>query len=147
MGPRWPRGSLEFETVTEALHSGWSSSKTHEAMFEETTAPPDDWWDDANVAQYDDNYDDWWQDDEEWGYAIEEHEGTKASEEDDDAIKEAQKAEQIAEGLAMEAWAEAQRASQALRKDCGFGHAIGGGKVFFIQTLDLQWPPILPRLS
>ena len=138
------KGSLEFEVVTKALQTlwddqlvgrrhagGWSPSKTHEAMFEEATSPSDDWWDDANVAQYDDNYDDWWQDDEEWGYAIEEHEGTKASEEDDDAIKEAQKAEQIAEGLAMEAqrsWAEAQRATQALRKDRGFGHVIGGGK-------------------
>ena len=138
------KGSLEFEVVTKALQTlwddqlvgrrhagGWSPSKTHEAMFEEATSPSDDWWDDANVAQYDDNYDDWWQDDEEWGYAIEEHEGTKASEEDDDAIKEAQKAEQIAEGLAMEAqrsWAEAQRATQALRKDRGFGHLIGGGK-------------------
>ena len=66
------KGSLEFEVVTKALQTlwddqlvgrrhagGWSPSKTHEAMFEEATSPSDDWWDDANVAQYDDNYDDW----------------------------------------------------------------------------------------
>ncbi|CAE7826136.1 unnamed protein product, partial [Symbiodinium necroappetens] len=46
----------------------------------------------------------------------------------DPAIKEAQQAEQVAEALALEAqrtWSQAQKATQALRKDRGFGAITG----------------------
>ena len=50
-------------------------------------------------------------------------------------LQEAHQAEQVAESLALEAnrtWAEAQRATQALRRDRGFGAVVskGSGKCF-----------------
>lgn len=48
--------------------------------------------------------------------------------ENDVAIKEAQQAEKVAESLLADAqrtWSEAQRATQALRKDRGFGQHVG----------------------
>ena len=47
---------------------------------------------------------------------------------EDPALKEAQQAEQVAEALALEAqrtWNQAPKATQALRKDRGFGAITG----------------------
>ncbi|CAE7746975.1 unnamed protein product, partial [Symbiodinium necroappetens] len=100
---------------------------------------------DENYANYQHEYDDWWQDDDSWWYddsyddvyAVDQwreddwhHEGQHAmtpEPEDPEAmakLQEAQSAERIAESLAAEAtrtWTEAQRATQALRRDRGFG--------------------------
>ena len=135
------KGSLEFETVTAALQTLWdeqllgrrsngSSSRAMESFVVEEHEEEADtsWWDDAYAAEADHHDDDWWED-EQWDYAALDEPETVP--EDDEAVKEAQKAEKIAEGLAMEAqrtWTEAQRATQALKKDRGFGHVIGAGK-------------------
>ena len=64
-------------------------------------------------------------------YYTEPHELPQAdqpSAEDDVAIKEAQQAEKVAESLLADAqrtWTEAQRATQALRRDRGFGQHVG----------------------
>ncbi len=98
------------------------------------------WWDDLYYTDV--GYeDDWWYPNSD-EYPEETYSAATAQEPDDPEAKtrfqEAQKAEQIAESLAAEAnrtWAEAQRATQALRKDRGFGAVMqgkgaGGGRCF-----------------
>ena len=134
------KGSLEFEVVTKALQTLWDeqllgrrggwTSKGHEAMVHDAEWEHPDW------LEADDSWDTWddWAD-ETWNYAAEDFTPPDLPEEDDEAIKEAQKAEKIAEGLAVEAqrtWSEAQRATQALRNDRGFGQVIpqqGKGRI------------------
>ena len=67
-----------------------------------------------------------------WGWDeanyVEPHSNPIEAEPDDPALKEAQQAEQVAEALALEAqrtWSQAQKATQALRKDRGFGAVTG----------------------
>ena len=145
------QNSLDFEAVSRALQTMWDeqllgyrppSSNAVPSNYghlnwhgwEEEDWPADDW---------DTGDDDWWENQwhEEWhgdewpddDHAI--HHA--ATEEVDEQILEAQKAEQAAEQLAVEAqrtWAEAQRTTQQLRKDRGFGQvnasAAASGKCF-----------------
>ena len=136
---------LDFETIAAALQNLWDeqlfggrlgSNHTmqgyaafqdeHEAFYsdyqDDWWARNDDWWDD--YAFYTDHYDDdWWSD----GHVTATQATAVAeslSPEEEEKVREAHQAERIAEGLAMEAnrtWSEAQRATQALRKDRGFG--------------------------
>ncbi|CAK8995009.1 Uncharacterized protein SCF082_LOCUS4179, partial [Durusdinium trenchii] len=91
----------------------------------------DGWWPDGGDQQW---HEQWPEDD--WGEWHEEPHGEStlaAVEEEDDQLKEAQQAEQAAEQLAMEAkrtWVEAQRTTQQMRKDRGFGQAGQGPKCF-----------------
>ena len=91
----------------------------------------DGWWYEGNYMDDSSHYgeDDWWN--SEWPS----YEAQALPETEDPATKEklqeAQQAEQVAESLAAEAtrtWAEAQRATQALRRDRGFGAVMHKGK-------------------
>ena len=158
------RNSLDYEVVAAALQNLWDDQLRghrhrgqHDLHLAETEAnhpelfyqQDDDWWEDDgwwsndysgyymnDFGAYEDDV--WW---DEWpgepGVAMT---ATPADDpEMDEKIKEAQKAEHIAESLAAEAnrsWTEAQRATQALRRDRGFGAVNmakggnGGGKCF-----------------
>ncbi|CAE7826823.1 unnamed protein product, partial [Symbiodinium sp. CCMP2456] len=94
----------------------------------------DSWWNDSYYVDEDPYGEDSWWNEDWWSY-----DAQAAQEPEDPGIKEklqeAQQAEQVAESLAAEAhrtWAEAQRATQALRKDRGFGAVLqkGSGKCF-----------------
>ncbi|CAE7510524.1 unnamed protein product [Symbiodinium sp. CCMP2592] len=136
------KNSLDYEVIAAALQNLWDeqllgqrqgSSSYHahysEAVDAETSYYQDAWWQEDDAWWYEDYFVDGYYDDSWWeNYAAEGHEQMVASEpEDPESLakyKEAQQAEKIAEGLAAEAqrtWAEAQRATQALRKDRGFG--------------------------
>ncbi|CAE7760159.1 unnamed protein product [Symbiodinium sp. KB8] len=72
----------------------------------------------------------WWYDEWDGDYEGQQAEAVVDPSENDDQVKDAQKAEAIGENLAMEAnrtWTQAQRATQALRRDRGFG-AVSLGK-------------------
>ena len=144
------KNSLDFETIAAALQNLWDdqllghrgqghngsymanyaaassddgSLYYHDAWEYEYDDPYyDSWWEDSFYAS--EAYDDYdWHDDGSQGYAAHVEHAT-VKEEDDEKVKEAQQAERVAESLALEAqrtWAEAQRASQALRRDRGFG--------------------------
>ncbi|CAE7581414.1 Smyd3, partial [Symbiodinium sp. CCMP2456] len=110
----------------------------HEAEYALYQENEDPWWNDADGWWYEGNYmddhghygeDDWWN--SEWpayeAQALPEAEDPGHKEK----LQEAQQAEQVAESLAAEAtrtWAEAQRATQALRRDRGFGAVMHKGK-------------------
>ena len=143
------KNSLEYETVASALQSLWDEQllghRGHRAtsgfhlnlmdqnVDEETYGNYDDDWSWGNSDDggwYDSYYayedPQWWSWDEEQGgdppHTIAE------AEIEDPALKEAQQAEQVAEALALEAqrtWSQAQKATQALRKDRGFGAVTG----------------------
>ena len=104
----------------------------------------DDWyyedesWNDgyAYYHDYEDGYEDtWWDGAVDYGYQATTDDGEPI---DDEKYKEAKQAEKVAESLALEAqrtWADAQRATQALKRDRGFGApsvkgAGGNGKCF-----------------
>ena len=111
LGPRYPSSSFHGRQAQHNLH--WQ-------QLEEW---PGDWdWHDAE----------WWEDaqwhEEEWteDWPEETAEATLApvEEEPDDQVIEAQQAEQQAEQLALEArrtWLDAQRTTQQVRRDRGFG--------------------------
>ena len=96
----------------------------------------DDWhheedsWSDgyAYYHDYDDGYEDtWWDGGADYGYQATTDDIEPV---DDEKYKEAKHAEHVAESLALEAqrtWADAQRATQALRRDRGFGASSGKG--------------------
>ena len=96
-------------------------------VYDEWDHGDGDWSDGYAYYQgQDEGYrDSWW--DESWD------QGYQATTEDvepvdDEKYKEAQQAERVAESLALEAqrtWADAQRATQALRRDRGFGGPSG----------------------
>ena len=109
-----------------------SSSLTTASYYQES----DDWWQNSDGGwwhdgfyQENDSYD-WWEDDS-WYYQEQNMATEPEDPETSEKLKEAQKAERVAESLAIEAsrtWADAQRATQALRKDRGFGlHSSPGG--------------------
>ena len=144
------KNSLDYDVVAAALQNLWDdqllgyrnhgSSHQHlNFMDSQVSEQPDafysdqdDWsWMDpgwyegyyADEASWEDS-DGWWNaGSQDWGPeampAV-----TEQAEENDPQLKEAAKAEKIAESLAAEAqrtWSEAQRATQQLRKDRGFG--------------------------
>ena len=132
------RGSLEFEHVNKALQTLWDEQFTgartssspmtsghqhfQELHMTEELEGENDWAWDAFYASPDPWRD--WGEGGDWadGYAAETQE--EKTEADDPEVKEAQKAEQMAEALATEAhrtWADAQRQTAALRRDRGFG--------------------------
>ena len=85
---------------------------------------------------YEDTYEDpWWPGEADYGYQATADDGEPI---DDEKYKEAKQAEKVAESLALEAqrtWSDAQKATQALRRDRGFGAmgskgASSGGKCF-----------------
>ena len=141
------KNSLDYESISAALQSLWDdqllSQRVHrtpgelyhnfvdqsddnDAYYQDT----DDWWSDADGWWCDGYYqdsggNDWWEDDG-WSWGAYDHNLANEAEDPEttEKLKEAQQAEQLAETLALEAnrtWADAQRATQALRKDRGFG--------------------------
>ena len=138
------KGSLEFSVVTKALQTLWddqllgrssaASQGRFNAFFEETVADDSAWWE-AQAAEGDWENEDWWWDAEEgehWDFAAEQPSASDGMDfEQDEAVKEAQKAEKVVESLAVEAqrtWSEAQKATQALKRDHGFGHVMSSGR-------------------
>ena len=146
------KGSLEFETVTQALQTLWddqllggrTGSFGQQAMFQELYASQaaDDWWEDDESWNWHAyvGTDDW----SSWDYDLDENYGFHAYEEswNEEPVHELQAQTQTdsgepeadssksAEGMALEqrTWTEAQRAQAALRKDRGFGHVTGKGQ-------------------
>ena len=148
------KNSLDFAVISAALQSLWddqllghrSSSSGHSsgyynvnymnpveedyAYYQEADAwswQEGDWWyDDYYTSGYD--ADPWWEED----WDGESMPAITPEPLDPDALaklQEAQQAEKVAESLAMEAnrtWTEAQRATQAIRKDRGFGAVVPG---------------------
>ena len=140
------RNSLDYETVAQALQGLWDEQllgqryrpQGHHAFA--TIAESAD-------AFYHDYNDEWWDGEDEWwdeqayyaGWECEDHSWSpwlesdehayqvaapETTPQDDEKYREAQQAEQIAEQLAAEShrsWTEAQKATQALRRDRGFG--------------------------
>ena len=147
------KNSLDYENISSALQSLWDDQLlSHryqrggadfyahqveqfdhgELYYQES----DDWWQNSDGGwwhdgfyQENDSYD-WWEDDS-WYYQEQNMATEPEDPETSEKLKEAQKAERVAESLAIEAsrtWADAQRATQALRKDRGFGlHSSPGG--------------------
>ena len=140
------KNSLEYEVIAAALQTLWDEQllghrgsphaggqfhanfidhKDEDHMHYQNAMDEwwyeDDWW-------YDDAYveNDWWSD-QDWQTGN--HDGMQALEESPDPehqekLREAQQAEKVAESLAMEAqrtWSDAQKVTQALRRDRGFG--------------------------
>ena len=147
---------LEFEAISKALQTLWDeqhlgqryhhhppSSGSYGHVYNASTWDDESWpsdsWDSSGYddwwgeAQWQDEWhEDWWED-----AAATEHDPSSLApvEEEDEQLKEAHQAEQAAEQLAMEAkrtWAEAQRTTQQLRKDRGFGQhgSSAPGKCF-----------------
>ncbi|CAE7800179.1 unnamed protein product [Symbiodinium sp. CCMP2592] len=146
------KNSLDYDTVASALQSLWDeqllghrgTSGTsgfhlnhvgqedhHDGYYGHLdegedwswNQPEDDGWYDTYYSHEDPS---WWGWDED-GH-VEPSNNLAEAETEDPALKEAQQAEQVAEALAMEAqrtWSQAQKATQALRKDRGFGAVTG----------------------
>ncbi|CAE7533658.1 nosip, partial [Symbiodinium necroappetens] len=151
------RNSLDYEVIAQALQGLWDEqllgnrhggpggrdyqchANYHEEMDTYYSEEPNDWypeetgwWDHQGyAAEWDDEP--WWTTpyDDAFPTTMEE-----PNEIDDEKVKEAQQAERVAEQLAMEArrtWSEAQKATQALKRDRGFGAISsnsGGGRCF-----------------
>ncbi|CAE7252767.1 unnamed protein product [Symbiodinium sp. CCMP2592] len=141
------KNSLDYEVIASALQNLWDeqllgqrhSSSAYSAHYTEAADAElayyqDDWWyDDGDWWWHDDSYSDgfyvdpWWDDGSYEGYDQVAAAAETEEPENVEKLKEAQQAERIAEGLAAEAnrtWSEAQRATQALRKDRGFGAMV-----------------------
>ena len=115
-------------------HSG--SYHNFAAFSEDQDDSWQDEWDDWSHAYQASQWDDddwssgWWDDEAQQLQAQSSEQESPAPTPDDDALREAQQAERMAENLAMEAtrtWTEAQRATQQLRKDRGFGAPASHG--------------------
>ena len=148
------KNSLDYETIAAALQNLWDDQLLgqrhrhlveHQAHYTEhqdafNVNYQDEWWQhegsswhdgyhlDGSYGDYGDGG--WWYDEWDGDYEGQQAEAVVDPSENDDQVKDAQKAEAIAENLAMEAnrtWTEAQRATQALRRDRGFG-AVSLGK-------------------
>ena len=141
------KNSLDYSVISSALQSLWDDqllgNHRHHAgahnlhladSFDDHAAyqhDMDDWWEDDAWGQdwwYEDAYTDhhhedpWWED--EWPKEAHSMSEAPADPEMAAKLQEAQQAERVAESLAAEAtrtWTEAQRATQALRRDRGFG--------------------------
>ena len=147
------KGSLEFEKVTHALQTLWDDQLSGRQAFggdtnflhhQEAFDPSS--WDDrhahdpsaafsAEQGDWDEWAGDWdgWEEFEENFFQGEQDPEPPEDQtplEEDPALGDAQHAEKVAESLAAEAhrsWTEAQRATQALRRDRGFGHVVQTG--------------------
>eukprot|EP00438_Fugacium_kawagutii_P021819 Skav230869 [mRNA] locus=scaffold1335:307503:315465:- [translate_table: standard] len=130
------QNKLDFEAISQALQSLWDEQLLghrgpsnrvpwHQSNLHE--------WETDEPWDYDDWFgDDWWEG--QWQEEWPDHEPppgesslAPAVEETDEQLREAFEAEQAAEQLAAEArrtWAEAQKTTQQLRKDRGFGHVV-----------------------
>ncbi|CAE7206830.1 unnamed protein product [Symbiodinium sp. CCMP2592] len=153
------KNSLDYSVISSALQSLWDdqllgnhrhasgSYNMHMVdSFDDHTAyqqEMNDWWDDGTWGQdwwYDDAYTDHYEDpgwgDEDWPQEAQSMNEAPADPELAAKFQEAQQAERVAESLAAEAtrtWTEAQRATQALRRDRGFGmpsNSAATGKCF-----------------
>ncbi|CAE7822031.1 unnamed protein product, partial [Symbiodinium sp. CCMP2456] len=144
------KNSMDYDLIAAALQNLWDDqllgnrpkhkpfyphhahymdeADDHELYYQDGGAAWDDdssWWDDGYAYYTDQSHEDeWWQDD--WGTTDTSPLANAATSEsvDEEKMREAQQAEQMAESLAIEAqrtWSEAQRATQALRRDRGFG--------------------------
>eukprot|EP00439_Symbiodinium_sp_Y106_P001694 s8914_g1.t1 len=147
------KNSLEYDVIAAALQTLWDEQllgyrhqqpSLHPYNVHHLDARDDDhlyyqasedeWWYEDDTWWYDDYYtDNWWEADE---WSRESQEGMQVAAEPtdpetQDKLREAQQAERVAESLAAEAnrtWADAQKATQALRRDRGFGaHSSGSG--------------------
>ena len=137
------KNSLDYETIAAALQNLWddqllgqrysgNASYQSFAVYQddpEDYADPlsewwghdDGWWDAAYFDEYSDDAA-WWPETSPQELQTIAESATSPAEEE--RLREAQHAEKVAESLAMQAqrtWSEAQRATQALRKDRGFG--------------------------
>ena len=148
------RNSLDYEVIAQALQGLWdeqllghrshgtASYQNYAAYHEDMDAnyhdATDDWypeedshWDyDGYAAEWNDSS--WWHDNYDEAYPAMTDE---PNEPEDEKYKEAQQAEKIAEQLALEArrtWTEAQKATQQIRRDRGFGAASHGPIKCFI---------------
>ena len=155
------KNSLDYSVISSALQSLWddqllghrgsSSSGGHYQAHllqpvsedhlyyhesDDWTWQDDSWWYEDHYHDIEDT-DSWWWWNEDWD--ADSFPVTQQDPEDPGAaakLQEAQQAERVAESLAAEAhrtWTEAQRATQALRKDRGFGAVLqpgGGAKCF-----------------
>ena len=147
------KNSLDYDTVASALQSLWDEQLLGHRGHSGTTGfhlnhvSQEDHHDEHYGSHHEDGEDwSWNQQDEDgwydgyymyedpswWGWDeanyVEPHNNPIEAEPDDPALKEAQQAEQVAEALALEAqrtWSQAQKATQALRKDRGFGAVTG----------------------
>ncbi|CAE7863759.1 unnamed protein product [Symbiodinium necroappetens] len=140
------KNSLDYTVISTALQSLWddqllgnhrhhpSSYNAHlvDAVDDHMSYQHEmsDWWDDDGWGHdwwyedaYADHHDDtWWE--HEWPQEAQTMNEAPADPELAAKLQEAQQAERVAESLAAEAtrtWSEAQRATQALRRDRGFG--------------------------
>eukprot|EP00439_Symbiodinium_sp_Y106_P070482 s1736_g12.t1 len=142
-----PEGLWDEQLLGQKYHSAqhsqayYMNSDDMEAYYHDYH---DDWysqdddWSEGYVYcnDYENTYEDpWWHGEADYGYQATADDGEPI---DDEKYKEAKQAEKVAESLALEAqrtWSDAQKATQALRRDRGFGAmgskgASSGGKWF-----------------
>ena len=140
------QNKLDFDAISQALQTLWdeqllghrypSNRQSHGFINWQEHEEPQTWndWDSHDCAYAED---DWWEWNGDWGEDWQEDEPGDSSlavvEEElpDEQIQEAQQAEQAAEQLALEAkrtWIEAQRTTQQIRRDRGFGQASASSK-------------------
>ena len=102
------RNSLEYEAISQALQMLWDEQLLDEGWF-------DNAWTQSG----------WEEDPDSWSSpAVPELPDEALSAEEQDRLRDAMQAERAAEQMAMDAqrtWTEAQRATQLVRKDRGFG--------------------------
>ena len=150
------KGSLEFSSITQALQTLWDEqflSRGHGSTsmrspltgyFQDTFNVSEEtydqtWWTDEWGEAY--WADDYWPDYDwdQWGeaqHAQPEVPPDETAAVDDPQLQDSLQAEREAESLALQAqrtWAEAQRATAALRRDRGFGqHGTAGDKKCYV---------------
>ncbi|CAE7227902.1 GIP [Symbiodinium sp. CCMP2456] len=145
------KNSLDYEVVSAALQSLWDDQllghrshgghgnyhmncvdSTHDfsEQYADTNGWEDEWWPEAMYGDhYEEQWDDphgWWEDEWSSPNTVQAATTEDMTPEDQERMREAQQAERVAETLAVEAqrtWADAQRATQAIRRDRGFGAA------------------------
>jgi len=135
-------------------YPSYHANMAQDSMF---ASADDDWWGDDHPQEDDWSYDQMWTPWDDWSWdnygehyenvAEEELHHAAASADDGPAVKEALQPERVAEQLAEahRSWSEAQRATQALRKDRGFGHVDVGGKSGSKGPCWICWGPHLSR--
>ena len=118
LGQRYHSSSASSNYGHVYMQQSWDDDTWHSDSWD-TSSHDADWWGDAQW--HEEWHDDWpWEEE----HASSEPPTLAPVEEEDEQLKEAHQAEQAAEQLAMEAkrtWVEAQRTTQQMRKDRGFG--------------------------
>ena len=156
------QNKMSFETISQALQTLWDEQLLghryrpwhgHLNLHEWDNAWQDDdpWHSEEHYDDLYDYYQDWsWHESEEWPI---EEEPPESNPVEDEKLKEAYQAEKVAEQLALEAkrnWAEAQRTTQQMKRDRGFGHVAlassvkcfnCGGNHFARDCPDRRHPP------